>query len=124
MEVTCKIESILSEQRFNGRSGEVVRYGFVGVTGGQWPKKVKFDVIGADRWEKISQYVQVGADSQVFFDVESREWQGKWFTSLIAFKVTSISGNVQQQQNNQSTQQVQQQQSQPASANTADDVPF
>ena len=69
MDLTCKVVSILPEQSFTGRQGEFVRFGFVGETQGQYPKKVKFDVLGRDKWEKLSPFIVLGSDVQVFFDV-------------------------------------------------------
>lgn len=93
MDLVCKIVELLPEQRFNGRNGEVVRYSFVGETQGQYPKKVKFDVLGAERWDRLRPYVTVGGVSQVFFDVESRRWKENWFTSLTCYRVNGAMGS-------------------------------
>lgn len=91
MDLTCKVVSILPEQSFTGRQGEFVRFGFVGETQGQYPKKVKFDVLGKDKWEKLSPFIVLGSDVQVFFDVTSREYNGKWFTQCDAYRVSVVS---------------------------------
>jgi len=90
MDLTCKVVSILPEQSFTGRQGEFVRFGFVGETQGQYPKKVKFDVLGRDKWEKLSPFIVLGSDVQVFFDVSSREYNGKWFTQCDAYRVSVV----------------------------------
>lgn len=95
-EVQCKILEILPEQRGTSSRGEWVRRGFVGETLGEYPKKLQFDVMGEERWQKMSQYVQVGREVKVSFDVESRSWNNKWFTSLSCF---SVYGGGQQQNN-------------------------
>ena len=91
MDLTCRVVSILPEQSFTGRQGEFVRFGFVGETQGQYPKKVKFDVLGRDKWEKLSPFIVLGSDVQVFFDVTSREYDGKWFTQCDAYRVSVVS---------------------------------
>lgn len=88
MEITGKVIAIVPEQRFNGRNGEVVRYGFVIETSGQYPKKVAFNVLGEERWKQFN--IQLGMEVQVFFDISSREWQGKWFTQADAWRVSLI----------------------------------
>lgn len=90
MDLTCKVVSILPEQSFTGRQGEFVLFGFVGETQGQYHKKVKFDVLGRDKWEKLSPFIVLGSDVQVFFDVSSREYNGKWFTQCDAYRVSVI----------------------------------
>lgn len=93
MDITGKITEILPEQRFSSkRTGqEYVRYGFVLETGGAYPKKVKFDVLGEDQWGKMLPYIQSsmngGTDCTVSFDVNSRLWKGKWYTTVSAWKV-------------------------------------
>jgi len=87
MEIQGKVILILPEERFNGRNGEVVRHSFVVETFGQYPKKVKFDVLKPDTWQRMN--VTIGTDATISFDVESREWQGRWFSSLIAWRVST-----------------------------------
>ena len=95
-EVQCKILELLPEQRGTSSRGEWVRRGFVAETLGEYPKKMQFDVLGQERWDKMSQYVQVGREVKVSFDVESRQWQNKWFTGLSCFSVYG-GGSGQQQ---------------------------
>lgn len=90
MELTGNVVSVLPSQTFNGRNGEVVRYGFVLETNGQYPKKVAFTVLGTEKWERMSSILVVGNAVQVFFDVSSREWQGKWYSSIDAFRVSPL----------------------------------
>ena len=51
----------------------------------QYPRKMCFDVFGED---KINQFnIQVGEELTVHFDIDAREWQGRWFNSIRAWKV-------------------------------------
>ena len=51
--------------------------------------KMCFDVFGAD---KIAQFnIQVGEELNVYFDVDAREWNGRWFNSIRAWKVDRVS---------------------------------
>lgn len=56
---------------------------FVIETIGQYPKKVCFQLFG----DKVNDCPNVGEEVKVSFDPESREWSGKWFTQLNAWKV-------------------------------------
>lgn len=56
---------------------------FVVETAGQYPKKVCFQLFG----EKVNECPNVGEEVTVSFDAESREWNGRWFTQLNAWKV-------------------------------------
>ncbi len=48
-------------------------------TDGQYPRKVAFTCFG-DNADKIN--LQVGQVATIYFDIESREWQGRWFTDI------------------------------------------
>lgn len=50
----------------------------------QYPRKVAFDVLG----DKITEFnLQVGEDVTVSFDINAREFNGKWFNSVNAWHV-------------------------------------
>lgn len=100
MDITGTVIAILPEQRFNGKNGEVVKNQFVIEHGGQYKKKAVFSVLGEDKWKQMN--VVQGADVQVSFDVDAREWNGKWFGELLAWRVQNING---QQQTSASTSQ-------------------
>ena len=97
MEVQGKVVAVLPQTAFTSKNGnEMVRSAFVIETFGQYPRKIKFDVLGADRWQAMN--VQVGASVSVSFDLSSREWNEKWFTQCDAWKVTSVANGAQTQQ--------------------------
>lgn len=92
MDIQGKVLQVLPEQRFNGKNGELVRNSFViEVANGNYPKRLKFDVLKEESWKKMG--VRVGANVQVSFDIDSREWNGKWFTSLNCWRVVTANGN-------------------------------
>ena len=50
----------------------------------QYPKRVAFDVLG----DKIAEFnLQVGEEVTVSFDINAREFNGKWFNSVNAWHV-------------------------------------
>ena len=63
----------------------------------QYPKKLCFRVFGE---EKIRQFsIQAGEELTVFFDINSREYQGKWYTDVTAWRVDRFDPNNPAQQN-------------------------
>ena len=99
MELECRVVRVLDAQKFNGKNGEVVKYGFVCEYGDKYVKQVVFDVFGDERWSLFSPMLVVGNPVRVSFDLSSREWNGKWYTSASCYRVDSAqSGDVQVQQ--------------------------
>ena len=128
-DITGKVISILDAQRFVSKKDgkEYVRNAFVVETVGQYPKRICFTVMGDDRWQQMS--ILLGKSYNVSFDVESREWQGKWFTDCMAWKAVSLENNggapIQQAQTQQA--QAMQPQPQPQNSNNSEqssDLPF
>ena len=132
MEIQVKITKILDAQRFVSRKdgSEIVKNTFIGETQGQYPKTIAFTVMGKDKFDPMG--IVVGGTYNVSFDVESREWQGKWFTEASAWKSVRMDGAQGQQQANTSQAQAPTQATQQANANTnnggseakSDDLPF
>jgi single-strand DNA-binding protein len=52
---------------------------------GQYPQHIKFQLV-QDRCEIIDSIAE-GANIKVYFDLRGREWQGKYFTNLQAWRV-------------------------------------
>lgn len=59
---------------------------FVIETDGQYPQFVKFQAT-QDRCDLIENYEE-GQEIKVSFDLRGREWQGKYFTNLNAWRVS------------------------------------
>ena len=105
MDLTGKVIEILPEYTTN--SGKT-KYGFVLETNNQYPQKLPFEVWGADKWTNMRP--TVGMDVVVSFDINGREYNGKHFVSLGAWKVIPLAaanaqGATQGQQQAQAQQQ-------------------
>ena len=86
MEVVGKIIQVLPAQEGVGRNGNPWKVQpYVLETLDQYPRKVHFEVFGEDRIKMnpcdIDQLVTVS------FDIESREFNGRWYTSIRAWKI-------------------------------------
>lgn len=58
---------------------------FVLETHDQYPRRCCFNVFGEDRLREFN--IQVGEDLTVSFDIDAREYQGRWYNSIRAWKV-------------------------------------
>lgn len=83
MDIKGHIVAILPLQEGTSKSGDKwKKQTAVLETAGQYPKKVAFDMFG----DKIKS-LTIGDSVSVDFDVESREYNGKYYTNVNAWKV-------------------------------------
>ena len=86
MEIKGKLVQKLPPQTGQGRNGEWKRQEFIIEVEGTYPKKVCISSWG----DKVNVDSLVeGSLLNVFFDIESREFNGKWYTNITAWKVDS-----------------------------------
>lgn len=87
MDITGRIIAVLPERSgISQRSGSEWKAGsYVLETQEQYPKKICFDVFGADRIQQFN--IQVGEMMTVSFDIDAHEYNGRWFNSIRAFRV-------------------------------------
>lgn len=86
MEIVGKIIAVLPEQSGIAKNGNPWKVqSYVLETTEQYPRKVHFEVFGEDRIKQnpcaIDQLVTVS------FDIESREFNGRWYTSIRAWRI-------------------------------------
>ena len=90
MEIKGKVILALPEQSGvskNGNSWKKREY--VLETFDNYPKKIHFDLFG----ERADQYpINVGENITLSFDIESREYNGRWYTSIRGWKVDKDNG--------------------------------
>jgi len=86
MDISGKILQLLPAQEGQGKNGTWKKQEFVLETGDAYPKKVCIAVWG----DKIDiKSFKLGDAVDVSFDVESREYNGKWYTDVKAWKVVA-----------------------------------
>ena len=97
-DITGKVIAILEPQRFvSSKNGnEYVTTVFVIETQGQYPKKVAMKVMGEDKFKQMG--IVMGGTYNVSFDVESREWKGKYYTECQAWRTQRVDGTQEQTQ--------------------------
>lgn len=95
MEVKGKIIVALPEISGTSRAGNPwKKREYVLETQETYPRKIYFDFFG----DRADQYpLQVGQEIILSFDIESREYNGRWFTSIRGWKAEPVNGGVSAQ---------------------------
>lgn len=89
--MSFEIEGILHKKyEIESKSSSFQTREFVITTEGTYPQYVKFQLT-QDKCGVIDPCNE-GEKVKVYFDLRGREWQGKYFTNLNAWKVEKISG--------------------------------
>ena len=104
MEIQGKVIAVLPERSGVSARGEWKSQTYVIETQEQYPKKMAFDVFGADRLAQFN--IHSGEVINVSFDIDAHEYQGRYFNQIRAWNVVrqeqqataqggGFSGNVQ-----------------------------
>ena len=95
MEIQGKVIAVLPERSGVSARGEWKSQTYVIETQEQYPKKMAFDVFGADRIASFG--IQFGEVINVSFDIDAHEYQGRYFNQIRAWNVTKVSQQAAQQ---------------------------
>jgi hypothetical protein len=109
MQLTAKLIQLLPLQSGTGKNGQWKKQDIIVETDAQYPKKICISIWG-DRINDSQ--LQPGNQLQIDFDIESREFNGKWYTDIKAWKI-EVTGNTVQDSGNKTF-----------SENENDDLPF
>jgi hypothetical protein len=91
MELSGKITKLLTLQTGQGKNGTWKKQEYLLEYGDQYPKTLCFNLWG----DKIDQFALTeGEPVTVFFDVESREFNGKYYTDVKAWRVDKTQGGI------------------------------
>jgi hypothetical protein len=90
MEIEGKLLQLMPIQNISSQKGQMKKMDFVIEVESKFPRKVcfalwndKIDLVTAKPGEKV----------KVYFDLESREYNGRWYTEAKAWKVESASAS-------------------------------
>ena len=105
MEIEGKIIAVLQKQEgVSARTGNHwASQEYVLETHDQFPRKCCFRIFGEDRINNMN--IQVGEELRVSFDIDAREYNGRYFNTLTAWKVDRIDPNAVAAQPGQYVQQ-------------------
>lgn len=87
MQLIAKLIQVLPPETGEGKNGTWKKQSIILETEGKFPKKVCVTVWGDKLNEQI---LQLGNMLDVSFDVESREFNGRWYTDVKAWKVEAV----------------------------------
>ena len=92
MELTGKIIKVLELKEGTSERGPWARQDYVLETDGQYPKKMVFTVMGRDRIARFNIQALMNGDKPVMvsFDINAREYDGKWYNSVTAWDVRQV----------------------------------
>lgn len=87
MEISGKIVRVLPEKSGQSARGPWRKQDYILETQTQYPKQICFMVWG----DKIDEFgIQEGQELQVSIDIESREYNERWYTDVKAWKVAPV----------------------------------
>jgi hypothetical protein len=89
-----QITAILPETRGVGQRGEWVSQDFVLKTDDNYPKNICFTILGADKIKEAN--IRIGDVVSIGVNLESREFKGRWYTSIKAWSIKKKSEAKQQ----------------------------
>lgn len=93
--MSCKIAGKIVkflpvEKGVSGAGKEWQKQSFVIDTGDQYNPEVCFSMFGDEKVEKLNQYNKVGDEVEVSFNLSSREFNGKYYHNLDAWRLDKI----------------------------------
>ena len=89
MDINGKIIELLPEQSGESANGTWRKQQYILETDSQYPKKICF-IIWSDKIDELS--IKQGENLSVSIDIESREYNGRWYTDVKAWQVARIDG--------------------------------
>ena len=86
MNIQAKLVQLLPIQTGMGKNGQWRKQDIIVETNGQYPKKICISIWG----DKINEkQLLIGNQLDIDFELESREFNGKWYTDIRAWKIVS-----------------------------------
>ena len=121
LDITGKILQIMPTTTGTSKAGkDWVKQEFVIETQETYPKKVCISVMG-DKTQELKKYVP-GNEIKVSLNLESREYNGKWYTNVNAWRIEGSTGG---QAESSSTETFIENTEMPSSGESSrDDLPF
>ena len=88
LEITGKLEKFLDVEKGTSKAGkEWSKQSFLVRTTEEYNNLYCFEVFGDEKVENLTKYQKVNDEVKVVFNVGCNEWNGKYFTSLSAWRI-------------------------------------
>ncbi len=91
LDITGKLVSKLPQQSGQGKNGTWIKQDFIIETLDQFPKKVCISLWG-DKAKELDS-IAIGETLKLDINIESREFNGKWYTDVKAWKMEKQGAN-------------------------------
>ncbi len=86
MQLSAKLIEVLAIQIGQGKNGEWRKQDIIVETDGQYPKKICISLWGD---KIVDSNLQIGQQYIYDLDIESREYSGRWYTDIKAWRIES-----------------------------------
>ncbi len=93
LEIVGKLQQILPAQKGSGARGEWLRQDFIIETVEQYPRKICVSAWG-DKAKDL-EGVQIGDTLKISVNIESREFNGRWYTDVRSWRIERESSSQQ-----------------------------
>jgi len=91
-----KITKVSDTQSGTSKAGkDWSKLTFVGETNEEYNNLYAFELFGQEKVENFNKFNKVGDVVNVEFNVNTREWEGRYFTSLSAWRIDKAQGGTQ-----------------------------
>lgn len=94
MEIQGRIIHVALPTSGTSSRGEWTSQDYVIETEERYPRKMCFNIFGEDKIREAN--IQVGDTLKVHFDIDAREYQGRWYNSIRAWKIERPGQSYQQ----------------------------
>lgn len=88
MELQGRVIVVMEPREGTSARGPWKSQQYVIETHDQYPKKMVFDIFGADRIDQFA--IKAGEEIIVSFDVDAHEYQGRWFNNIRAWNIQRV----------------------------------
>ena len=88
MELQGKVIAVLPAREGTSARGPWKSQEYVIETHDQYPKKMVFNVFGADRIDQFA--IKAGEEVMVSFDIDAHEYNGRWFNNIRAWNIQRV----------------------------------
>ena len=88
MDIQGKVIAVLPAREGTSARGPWKSQEYVIDTHDQYPKKMVFNVFGADRIEQFA--IKAGDELNVSFDIDAHEYNGRWFNNIRAWNIQRV----------------------------------
>ena len=88
MDLQGKVIAVLPPREGTSARGPWKSQEYVIETHDQYPKKMVFNIFGADRIEQFA--IKTGEEVIVSFDIDAHEYNGRWFNNIRAWNIQRV----------------------------------